>query len=341
MEQRILGATGIPVSVLGFGAMNLGPLAPVEQSEADRMVGEALDAGVTLFDTADLYNFGESERMLGKALGKRRADIVLTTKGRHHTDDVALHGGASRRWITRAVDNSLRRLGTDYIDVYQIHRPDWDTPVEETLSVLTDLQKAGKILHFGTSTYPAYSIVEGQCTAKEHGLSRFVTEQVAYSIFQRSVEADVFPVTQRHNMGVLVWSPLANGWLAGNAKRGEPATTPRAKMTVHEFDYSTPAAARKFGIVDELTVIAKDLGVSLAELGLAFAKHHRAVTSVLMGPRTIDQLRQDLKAADLVLDNGTLDRIDAIVAPGTDTAREDRYEIPDPLFADPTLRRRS
>jgi aryl-alcohol dehydrogenase-like predicted oxidoreductase len=340
MEQRILGGTGIPVSVFGFGAMNLGAWGGVDQGGANRLVGEALDAGVTLFDTADVYSAGESETLLGNALGHRRDGIVLATKGRNSLDENPLTGGASRRWITKAVDASLTRLGTDYIDLYQIHRPDWDTDLDETLGILTDLQRAGKILHFGTSTFPAHSIVEGQWIARDRGLSRFMTEQVTYSIFSRAIEADVLPITQQYRMGVLVWSPLANGWLAGTVTRDQPVTTHRAGLARNDFDLTLPENQRKLDIVDALRDITADLQVSLAELGLAFAKSHPAVTSVLVGPRTPEHLRQNLRAAGLTLDDATLDKIDQLVAPGTDVAPKDRYPVPPKEITDPRLRRR-
>jgi aryl-alcohol dehydrogenase-like predicted oxidoreductase len=340
MEQRILGATGMSVSVLGFGAMNLGAWGRVDQAAADRLVGEALEAGITLFDTADLYSFGESETLLGKALGARRDDVVLATKGRNPLSDNPLHGGASRRWLYRAVEGSLTRLGTDYIDLYQVHRPDWDTDLDETLGALTDLQREGKIRAFGSSTFPAHTIVEGQWIAKERGLSRFTTEQVSYSIFQRAVEADVLPLAQKYRMGILIWSPLANGWLAGTVKRDQVVDTPRANLATNEFDLSSPTAQRKLDIVDGLREIAADLGISLPELALAFVKSHPAVSTVLIGPRTPEHLQQNLRAADITLDDATLDRIDALTQPGTDVAPQDRYEIPVPAIADPRLRRR-
>lgn len=340
MEQRTLGGTGITVSVLGFGAMNLGAWGGVDQDAANALVGEALDAGITLFDTADAYSFGESETLLGKALGDRRDDIVLATKFRNSFSEDPLLGGASRRYIRKAVEASLRRLGTDRIDLYQVHRPDWDTDLDETLSALTDLQREGKIINFGSSTFPAHTIVEGQWIAKERGLSRFATEQVSYSIFQRAIEADVLPLAQQHNLGILIWSPLANGWLAGNIKRDQPVTAHRANLASGEFDLSTPEAQRKLDIVDGLTEIANDLGISLAELALAFVKNHPAVTTVLIGPRTPEHLAQNLKGADITLDAATLDRIDALTQPGTDVAPQDRYEVPAPAITDPRRRRR-
>ncbi|MFJ4323298.1 aldo/keto reductase [Streptomyces tricolor] len=338
METRVLGGTGIPVSVLGFGAMNLGAWGGTGQAEADRLVGQALDAGVTLFDTADVYSSGESEQLLGKALGSRRDEVVLATKGRNSADGDPLTGGASRRWLYKAVENSLRRLGTDYIDLYQVHRPDWATDHGETLAALTDLQREGKIRSFGSSTYPAHAIVEAQWIARDRSLSRFTTEQVAYSIFDRSVEADVFPVAQKYRMGILVWSPLSNGWLAGAVTREQPDTH-RSRLT-GGFDLSTPESLRKLDVLDALREIADELSLSLAELSLAFATSHPAVSTVLIGPRTEQHLQHNLKAATITLDDSVLDRIDQLVTPGTDIAPTDRYPVHPPQITDPRLRRR-
>jgi aryl-alcohol dehydrogenase-like predicted oxidoreductase len=340
MEQRTLGGTGIKTSVLGFGAMNLGAWGGVDQDAANALVGGALDAGITLFDTAHVYSSGESETLLGKALGDRRDDVVLATKFRNGANKHPLSGGASRRYIRKAVEGSLRRLGTDRIDLYQVHRPDWDTDLDETLSALTDLQREGKIINFGSSTFPAHAIVEGQWLAKERGLSRFTTEQVSYSIFQRAIEADVLPLAQKYNLGILIWSPLANGWLTGKIERDRSVNTPRANLASGEFALSTPEARRKLDIVDGLREIAHDLGLSLAELALAFVKSHPAVSTVLIGPRTPEHLAQNLRAADITLDTATLDRIDALTTPGADVAPQDRYAIPAPAVANPALRRR-
>jgi len=339
MEQRILGATGMSVSVLGFGTANLGAWGNVDQGAANRLVGQALDAGITLFDTADVYSLGESETLLGRALGARRDGVVLTTKSGAPMGEGLLQSGASRRWIHKALEDSLRRLGTDHVDLYQIHRPDWHTDLDETLGALTDLQRAGKIRAFGSSTFPAHTIVEGQWIAKERGLSRFTTEEVAYSIFQRAVEADVLPLAQKYRMGILVWSPLANGWLAGTVKRGQPVTAHRANLVAREFDMSLPENQRKLDVIDGLYEIAADLGIALPELALAFSKSHPAVSAVLIGPRTPEHLEQNLRTADVTLDDATLDRIDALRPPGTDIAPQDRYQTPVPEIADPRLRR--
>lgn len=340
MEQRTLGGTGIKTSVLGFGAMNVGSWGGVDQDAANALVGSALESGITLFDTADVYSSGESETLLGKALGRHREDVVLATKFRNGVGEHPLSGGASRRYIRKAVEDSLRRLGTDRIDLYQVHRPDWNTDLDETLSALTDLQREGKIVNFGSSTFPAHAIVHGQWLAKERGLSRFTTEQVAYSIFQRAIEADVLPLAQQHNMGILVWSPLANGWLAGKIKRDQPVNNHRSNIAAGEFDLSTPQAQRKLDIVDGLRDLADDLGISVAELALAFAASHPAVSTVLIGPRTPEHLAQNVKAADVTLDEVTLDRIDTLTTPGVDVDPQNRYEIPVPALTDARLRRR-
>lgn len=341
MELRPLGRTGVQVSPLCLGAMMFGPWGNDDRADSVRIIHRALDAGINVVDTADVYSGGVSEEIVGEALKGRRDEVVLATKFFMPMGEDPNHRGGSRRWIVREVEESLRRLGTDHIDLYQVHRPDWDTDLEETLGALTDLQRAGKIRYFGSSTFPAHAVVEGQWVAKERGLSRFTTEQVSYSIFQRAVEADVLPLAQKHRMGILIWSPLANGWLAGTIKRGQPVTAHRANLAGGEFDLSTPENQRKLEIVDGLQDIATDLGLTLPELALAFVKSHPAVSTVLIGPRTTTHLEQNLRAADVTLDAATLDRIDALTRPGTDVAPQDRYEVPVPAIADPRLRRRA
>ncbi|MET9545603.1 aldo/keto reductase [Streptomyces sp. NPDC006627] len=339
MEQRILGGTGVAVSSLGFGAMNLGAWGGLDEAASTRLVNEALDSGITLFDTADVYSSGQSEELLGKALGRRRDQVVLATKAGNPMGEGPLRRGGSRRWLTRAVEDSLRRLGTDHIDLYQLHRPDPATDLDETLAALTDLQRAGKIGSFGSSTFFAHDIVEAQWLARDRALTRFTTEQVSYSLLARAVERDVLPVARRHRMGILVWSPLANGWLAGTVRREGPVTARRAHLAQQAFDLDDPANRRKFDIIDALREIAADAGLTLVELALGFTLAHPAVSTVLIGPRTPEHLRHNLRAADVRLDAALLDRIDAVTEPGVDVAPRERWMI-SPEMDDPRLRRR-
>jgi aryl-alcohol dehydrogenase-like predicted oxidoreductase len=234
-------------------------------------------------------------------------------------------------WIVREVESSLRRLGTDHIDLYQIHRPEADTDVEETLGALTDLQRQGKIRYFGSSTFPSWQMVEAQWTAERRALSRFRTEQPPYSIFARQIELDVLPVAQRYGMGVLVWSPLCRGWLTGRYRRESFDRSPEARATrgaqrgmASQFDESRPAIQRKLDLVEDLIRVADDAGLPLPHLAIAFTLAHSAVTSAIIGPRTMDQLEDLLSAADVRLDASTLDAIDQIVPPGTVVDEDDR-----------------
>ena len=340
MQRRILGRTGISVSKFALGTMMLGEWGNADHDDAVALVRTALDAGVNLVDTADMYSRGESERIVGKALKGRRDDVVLATKGFFPMGDDPNHGGASRRWITRAVEDSLRRLDTDRIDLYQIHRPDPRTDVDETLSVLSDLVRAGKIMAIGSSDYPAEQIVEAQWTARERNHVAFHTEQPPYSVFVRGIERAVLPTAQKYGLGVLTWSPLNSGWLTGRYRRGAPVELNEfRRMIAHKFDLDLPGNQRKLAAVEELLAVADDAGLSLTRLALAFAATHPAVTSVILGPRTTDQLADVLGAADVVLDDEVLDRIDAIVAPGTDLNPAD-IDHTTPALASAELRRR-
>jgi aryl-alcohol dehydrogenase-like predicted oxidoreductase len=227
----------------------------------------------------------------------------------------------------------------DHVDLYQVHRWDPSTGDEETLSALTDLQRAGKILHFGSSTFPAYRIVEGQWTARERGLGRFVTEQPGYSILQRAIETDVLPVTEQYGMGVLVWSPLASGWLTGAVRKGREVTTSRASVVPQYFDTAIPANRAKQDAVEQLADVADEAGLTMIQLALGFVTAHPGVTSAIIGPRTPEHLTSQLAAADTVLSADVLDAIDAIVAPGVDLAPDEKNFTP-PALSDPTLRRR-
>ncbi|MFD7683586.1 aldo/keto reductase [Streptomyces sp. NPDC060187] len=339
MQYRTLGRTGVQVSSLALGAMNFGRVGRTTQDEATAVVDAALEGGINLVDTADMYGDGESEEMVGKAIAGRRDDIVLATKAGLPMGDDPNRRGSSRRWLVTELDNSLRRLGVDHVDLYQIHRWDPQTSDEETLSALTDLQRAGKIRYFGSSTFPAHRVVQAQWAAREHRLGRYVTEQPSYSILQRGVEAHVLPVTEEYGLGVLVWSPLASGWLSGAVRAGREITTSRSAAMPQRFDLSVPSNRARLDAVERLAVVADEAGLTLIQLALGFVTAHPAVTSALVGPRTTDHLHAQLAAADTVLSADVLDAIDAIVAPGTDLAAHEKFDTP-PALLDPALRRR-
>jgi aryl-alcohol dehydrogenase-like predicted oxidoreductase len=339
MQYRTLGRTGVQVSSLVLGAMNFGQIGRTTQAEATAIVDAALEAGINLIDTADIYSQGESEELVGKAIAGRRDDIVLATKANLPMGDERNHRGSSRRWLVTELDNSLRRLGVDHVDLYQIHRWDPATSDEETLSALTDLQRAGKIRYFGSSTFPAYRLVQAEWAARENHLSRYVTEQPSYSILQRGIETHVLPVTEQYGLGVLVWSPLASGWLSGAIRAGREITTNRSAVMPQRFDTTTTANRARLDAVEQLAKVADGAGLTMIQLALGFVTAHPAVTSAIIGPRTLEHLRSQLAAADTVLSGDILDAIDAIVAPGTDLAADEKMDAP-PALLDPSLRRR-
>lgn len=338
MQYRTLGRTGVQVSSLALGAMNFGAIGRTTQDEATALVDTALEAGVNLIDTADWYSAGESEEMVGKAIAGRRDDIVLATKATMPMGERNRQGG-SRRWLVTALEDSLRRLGVDHVDLYQMHRWDPATGDEETLSALTDLQRAGKIRYFGSSTFPAHRIVQAQWAAREHRLGRYVTEQPSYSILQRGIEAHVLPVTEEYGLGVLVWSPLASGWLSGAVRAGRDVTTHRSTVMPERFDPALPANRARLDAVERLAAVADEAGLTMIQLALGFVTAHPAVTGALIGPRTADHLRAQLAAADTVLPADVLDAIDEIVAPGVDLAAHEKFDTP-PALLDASLRRR-
>jgi len=317
MQHRPLGRTGVSVSQFCLGTMMFGSWGNPDHDESIRIIHAALDAGINFIDTADVYGAGESEEIVGKALAGRRDDVVLATKFHNPMGEDLNQRGNSRRWIMRAVEDSLRRLGTDWIDVYQVHRPDPSTDVEETLSALTDLVRQGKVRYIGSSTFPASQIVEAQVAARDRNLERFVTEQPPYSILVRGVEADVLPTCARHGMAVMSYSPLAGGWLSGRWRKdtGQQESS-RAGRLPERFDLSNPYNQRKLDAVEELAQLAEQTGLTLIQLAIAFAASHPAITSPLIGPRTMEQLETQLAAADVVLSADVLDRIDEIVPPG-------------------------
>jgi len=320
MEHRQLGRTGVSVSKLCLGAMMFGDWGTKDHDESIRIIHRALDAGINFIDTADVYSSGESEVIVGKALaGGRRDDIVLATKVHSPMDEDPNHRGNSRRWIMREVEDSLRRLGTEWIDLYQIHRPDPDTDLDETLGALTDLVRAGKVRYIGHSTFPASAIVEAQWTAQERDRERFRSEQPPYSILTRAIESEVLPTCQRYGMGVIPYSPLAGGWLSGRYRKDSEVqgpTSPARQRLANRFDMSLAVNQRKLDAADQLAEVAEKAGMTLIQLAIAFVLRHPAVTAAIIGPRTMEHLESQLAAADVDLPADVLDRIDEIVPPG-------------------------
>ncbi|MGP2440368.1 aldo/keto reductase [Streptomyces sp. JW3] len=332
MRYRTLGRTGIKVSPYALGTLMFATsVGNPDPADSARVIHRALDAGLNLIDTADAY--GDSEEVVGRAIRGRRDDVVLATKVSRPMGTDPNRQGASRRWITTAVEDSLRRLGTDRIDLYQIHRPDPDTGIEETLSVLTDLIRAGKIRAIGTSTMPAADLVEAQWTAERRGLARFHTEQPPYSLLNRGVEREVLPVAQRHGIGTLVWGPFAQGLLTGRVRKGGPNDLRRAAFVQHVSD------EHRIDAVERLVLVAEEAGLPLTHLAMAFTTAHPGVTSAILGPRTTEHLDDLLAGVDVTLSDDVLDRIDAIVPPGTDVGTLDQAYVP-PALQDPALRRR-
>jgi aryl-alcohol dehydrogenase-like predicted oxidoreductase len=338
MEYRPLGRTGVQVSKLCLGTMMFGAWGNTDHDDSIRIIHRALDAGINFIDTADVYSAGESEEIVGKALRGRRDNIVLATKFWGPMGEDPNRRGVSRRWIVAEVENSLRRLGTEWIDLYQMHRPDPNTDIDETLGALTNLVQQGKVRYIGSSSFSAGEIVEAQWAAREQRLERFRSEQPPYSLLVRGIELDVLPTAQRHGMGTLTYSPLAGGWLSGRWTADATPTSPARQRLVARFDMSLPENQRKLGAVEQLAKVADDADVSLIELAIAFVVNHPAVTSAIVGPRTMEQLDGQLPAADVVLDAAVLDRIDEIVQPGVNLNPADTSYGEEVLK--PALRRR-
>ena len=326
MDLRDLGRTGVQVSPLCLGTMMFGAWGDTRLEDSVRIIHRALDAGINFVDTADVYSRGEAEEIVGKALeGPRRDRVVLATKFHGRMGDDPNEFGNSRRWIFKEVENSLRRLGTDYIDLYQVHRPEQDTDIDETLGALTDLIRQGKVRSVGSSTFPASQIVEAQWVAEKRNRERFVTEQPPYSILIRAIENDVLPTTQRYGMGVLAWSPLAGGWLSGKYRKGRDIPkSSREQMIPSRYDMSLEVNQRKLDAADALAQLAEEAGMTLIEMALAFVIRHPGVTSAIIGPRTMEQLEGQLGATDVELSDDVLDRIDEIVPPATNVNPADK-----------------
>ena len=335
MRYRHLGKTGVEVSVHCLGAMMFGSWGNTDVDECIRMTHRALDAGINFIDTADVYSQGESEEIVGKAIAGKRDEVFLATKVHGRMGKGRNRSGNSRYWIIKEVENSLRRLATDHIDLYQIHRPDPSTPLEETLGALSDLVRQGKVRYLGCSTFPAWQIVESHWISERRGLERFVCEQPPYSIFVRHIERDVLPVAERYGMGAIVWSPLAGGWLTGKYRRGQdaPEDSRASRMAkawgkdspvAKRFDMSRPANQRKLDLVEDIAAIADKAGMPMTHLAHAFVLSHPAVSSAIIGPRTPEQLEDALASADIELDDEILDAIDSVVASGEVIEAADR-----------------
>jgi aryl-alcohol dehydrogenase-like predicted oxidoreductase len=316
MEHRPLGRTGVSVSKLCLGTMMFGAWGTKDHDESIRIIHHALDAGINFVDTADVYSQGESEVIVGKALKGRRDDVVLATKFFMPFDDDPNHRGGSRRWIMTEVENSLRRLGTDHIDLYQMHRYDPAVDLDETLGALTDLVRAGKVRYIGHTTFPASALVDAQYIARDRARERFVTEQPTYSMLTRNIENEILPLAQRYGMGVLSYSPLSGGWLSGRYRRDATSGPASAARPGARFDMSTRDNQRKLEAADQLGKLADEAGINLIEMAIAFVLRHPAITTAIIGPRTMEHLESQLAAADVVLTDDVLDRIDEIVAPG-------------------------
>jgi aryl-alcohol dehydrogenase-like predicted oxidoreductase len=332
MRYRNLGRTGIKVSPYGLGALMFATqVGNPDPEDSIRIIHKALGAGINLLDTADAY--GDSEEVVGRALKGRRDHVVLTTKFSRPMGRDPNQQGASRRWIVTAVEDSLRRLQTGHIDVYQLHRPDPETDIEETLSALTDLVHSGKIRAFGTSNMPASNLVEAYWLAERRGLERFRTEQPPYSILNRGIEREVLPVAQRYGMGILTWGPLGQGMLTGRVRRGRDNDVIRAKL------FTVFSDEQRLDAVEQLIQLAEQAGLPMPHLAMAFAISHPAVSSALLGARTMEQLDDLLAGMDVVLSDDVLDRIDEIVPPGTDIGTLDQAYLP-PAIQQTELRRR-
>ena len=340
MDYRTLGTTGVQVSRLCLGAMMFGAWGNQDHDDSIRIIHRAVDAGINFIDTADMYSFGESEVIVGKALKTLdREHVVLATKVHGAMSGDPNAQGNSRRWVIAECEHSLRRLDTDYIDLYQIHRPSPETDIDDTLAALSDLVHAGKIRYAGCSTFPAHQVVESHWVAERRGRERFRTEQPQYSILARGIEADLLPVCQQYGMGVLSWSPLAGGWLSGAFGEGKRNTSRRSAMLPERYDLSLPVNQAKLAAVVELEKVADEAGHSLLELALAFVQSHPAVTCPIIGPRTMEQLESQLVTADITLGDDVLDRIDEIAPPGQNIGGADPGWQP-PSVTDAALRRR-
>jgi aryl-alcohol dehydrogenase-like predicted oxidoreductase len=339
VQYRSLGSTGVRVSSLCLGTMMFGAWGNPDHDACDQIVHAAVDAGINFIDTADYYSGGEAEAIVGRAISGRRDDIVLATKVHFPMGTGPNDGGNSRRWILRACEDSLRRLGTDYIDLYQLHRPDPAVDIDESLGALSDLVHQGKVRYIGSSKFQPSAIVEAQWCADRRGHARFVTEQPPYSMIVRSIETDFLPTCQRYRMGVIPWAPLGGGWLSGQwrAPAGRAASS-RSERVPTRYDMTIPDNQRKLAAAEALAVLAESSGLTLIQMALAFVREHPAVTAPIIGPRTAAHLATYLEALPVRLEPAVLDEIDLIVTPGTNLSWHDAGLVPESI-ADPAARR--
>ena len=316
-DYRHFGRTGVKVSPLVLGAMMFGRRTDLENSV--RIIDRALDAGINFIDTSNSYSRGESEKFVGEALKRngKRERVFLASKVHFPMDDTDPNAqGVSRRHIVAAAEASLKRLGTDHLDLYQIHRPHGEVAIDETLRALDDLVRAGKVRYIGTTTFAGWQVVEALWASKELGLNRFVSEQPPYNLLDRRIERELLPVTRTFGLGVIPWSPIGGGILTGKYKRGE---TPPADA---RWSTPSPIAAKRFvqrvfDVVEPLETFAKDKGRPLSQIALAWVASRPGITAPIIGPRTAEQLDDALAALDITFTEEDLKRIDEIIPPGT------------------------
>ncbi len=315
MEYRLLGRTGVRVSPLCLGCMNFG--GRTTEEDGIRIIHAAIDAGINFVDTANVYSRGVSETITGKALaGGRRERVILATKVHGKMGDGPNDHGNHRQHIFQQVDASLRRLQTDYIDLYQIHRPQADTPIDETLDALNDLVRAGKVRYIGSSTFPAWQLVEALWEADNRHFARFICEQPPYHLFDRRIESEVLPVCRKYGTAVIPWSPLAGGWLSGKYRKGQPLPEVGRHLKQVTEKQDDPGVQRRLDTVERLLPLAQEIGCTLSQLALAWNMAQPGITSPIIGPRTMEQLEDNLGALEVKLDAGVLERIDRICPKG-------------------------
>lgn len=316
MEYRPLGRTGVMVSPLALGTDNL--VNPTPRDESIRMIHAAIDAGINLIDTSNSYAAGESERIVGEALqlSGRRDDVIVATKVHYPTGPGPNDRGNSRLHIMRACDESLQRLGVDHIDLYQLHRPDMAIPLDETLGALDDLVRVGKVRYIGSSTAPAWHVVEGVMTSEQRGLARFVCEQSPYNLLDRRVENELLPACQRHGLGVLAWSPLAMGMLAGRYSAAD-APPSDSRVAARGGIYAERVSARGVEVGNQFATMARSTGIDPAQLAICFVKDQPGITAPIIGPKNVAQLVGLLPVLEMTMSNELQQMCDEIVAPGS------------------------